>query len=169
MDSTALGQLVVRKRKEKGLTQEELAGLGRLDIRTIQRVEKGEVIPYFSTLKKISRVLDCDLIVEANTKPWQFSDNEARKYREMFRKKRAARIGLFVGGLTSMLIVATTFPSFKLFGMPKSAWAPFYLLIMFGIIIAIGLVWRCPACRSQLGDPFKSRYCPHCGFKFIED
>ena len=43
--------------------------LAELDIRTIQRIEKEEVKPYFSTLKILSNVLYFDFISAANNKP----------------------------------------------------------------------------------------------------
>jgi len=168
MDSTLVGKLVLEKRKEKGLTQEELAGRCNLDTRTIQRVEKGEVKPYFSTLKILAQVLDFDFISEVNARPWDFSEAEVKKYREIFKKRRAIRIGLFITAIASMLAVATAFPTFRIFGMPKLAWAPFFYLFMFGLIIAVSVLWRCPVCSASLGSPFNTRFCPHCGFRFFE-
>jgi transcriptional regulator with XRE-family HTH domain len=167
MNQSTLGEFVQKIRKEKALTQEELAGLTELDIRTIQRIEKGEVKPYFSTLKILSKVLDYDFISEAN-KPWQFSEEEIGLYREIFKRKRSIRIAIFVIGMSLMLAAAATFPHFRFLGMAKSTWAPFLYVIMFGLIIGIGLVWRCPACNAHLGDPFISKFCPKCGFKFKE-
>jgi transcriptional regulator with XRE-family HTH domain len=167
MKQFTLGELVFEKRKEKGLTQNELASLCNLDNRTIQRIEKGEVKPYFSTLKLLSQVLECDLIQEINSKPWQFSTEEENKYRKMFKKRRTLRVTLMVIALASLLGVATTFPSFRLFGMAKLSWAPFFYLFMFALIITIGLTWRCPVCHSSLGNPFSTRFCSKCGFKFL--
>lgn len=166
--SAAVGNLVRKKRVEKGLTQEELAARCRLDTRTIQRVEKGEVKPYFSTLKTLSHILDFDFIAEMNAQRWDFSDEDREKYREIFKKRRSLRIAIMIIALTAMLAVLMSFPNFRIFGMPKTAWAPFFYLFMFGLIIAIGLFWRCPACGASLGSPFNTRLCPHCGFKFVD-
>ena len=168
MNQTTIGKLLLQKRKEKGLTQEELAKQCQLDTRTIQRIEKGEVKPYFSTLKTLSRELNCDLISEMNAKPWTFSQEEKDRYRNEFKKRKAIRIAIFIFALCLLLAVASLFPSFRLFGMPKLKWAPYFYLLMFGLIIGIGLVWRCPACKASLGNPFKSNFCPNCGFKFKE-
>lgn len=53
-----LQQRITRARQEKGLTQEELATLTNLSIRTIQRIEGGESIPRSFTLKAIAKALD---------------------------------------------------------------------------------------------------------------
>ena len=166
MNQIALGELVLKKRKEKALTQEDLADLCKLDTRTIQRIEKGEVMPYYSTLKILSRVLDYDFISAINSKPWQFSDEEKKKYLESFKKRRFIRLAIFFTAICLMLAVLTTFPDFRVLGMTKSTWAPFFYVIMFGLIIGIGLVWRCPVCNALLGDPFNTKYCSKCGFKF---
>ena len=57
----ALGELIKRKREQKGLSQEALANLARINIRTLQRIEKGETSPYGATLKSISDVLEMEI------------------------------------------------------------------------------------------------------------
>lgn len=169
MEPVVVGELVRKKRMEKGLTQEDLADRCRLDTRTVQRVEKGEVKPYFSTLKALSEVLEFDFVAEINTKPWEFSEEEMKEYRMIFKRRRAIRITLMIMALTGLLAVAITFPTFRLFGLPKMTWVPFFYLFMFGVIIAIGLVWRCPACGASLGSPFNTNLCPHCGVRFKDN
>ena len=163
-----LSELVLEKRKEKGLTQEELASRCRLDTRTIQRIEKGEVKPYFSTLKILSEILDYDLISDINQKPWEFTQEEIEQYRKKFKRRKIIRITILIFMLFLLLAVAATFPSFRLFGMSKLTWAPFFYLLMFGLIIAIALIWRCPACNAELANPFSTKFCPKCGFKFYQ-
>ncbi|RQO74883.1 XRE family transcriptional regulator [Pedobacter sp. KBW06] len=46
-----------RIRNEKGFTQETLSGLSGVTVRTIQRIEAGDVIPQHQTLKLIADVL----------------------------------------------------------------------------------------------------------------
>ncbi|WP_084524045.1 helix-turn-helix domain-containing protein [Adhaeribacter aquaticus] len=53
-----LSQNVVAARKKKGLTQEELAEITNLTVRTIQRIESGESTPRPFTLKAIAAALD---------------------------------------------------------------------------------------------------------------
>lgn len=168
MTQNALNELVLQKRKKKGLTQEELASLCHLDTRTIQRIEKGEVKPYFSTLKILSEVLEYDFISEINQKPWEFSEKEIEQYQKKFKRRKSIRITIFIIILCLLLSVATTFPDFRLFGMSKLTWAPFFYLLMFGLIIAIAFIWRCPACNAELANPFSTKFCPKCGFKFYQ-
>src|SRR5687767_2052315 len=53
-----LHQQITTLRKNKGLTQEELAGRTGLTVRTIQRIESGESVPRSYTLKAIAQALD---------------------------------------------------------------------------------------------------------------
>lgn len=53
-----LRQRITLARQQKGLTQEELAELAGLSIRTVQRIESGESIPRSFTLKAIAGALD---------------------------------------------------------------------------------------------------------------
>ncbi|MBQ0741032.1 helix-turn-helix transcriptional regulator, partial [Aquimarina celericrescens] len=48
-------------RKSKGLTQEELVEQCNISVRTIQRIEAGEVTPRSYTIKTILSALDYDL------------------------------------------------------------------------------------------------------------
>jgi len=53
-----LCQKIVTARKQKGLTQEQLADLSNVTVRTIQRIENGESTPRAYTLKAIATHLD---------------------------------------------------------------------------------------------------------------
>jgi XRE family transcriptional regulator, regulator of sulfur utilization len=54
----SLSQNLVAARKKKGLTQENLAELTNITVRTIQRIESGETVPRPYTLKTIAAALD---------------------------------------------------------------------------------------------------------------
>jgi len=57
------GQLIKKLRLERGLTQEALADTTELSVRTIQRIENGEVDPRSYTLLMISKALDVDFSI----------------------------------------------------------------------------------------------------------
>lgn len=60
MKQPELGQKILELRKQKGLTQEELVEQCNINVRTIQRIEAGEVSPRSYTLKAILEVLGFD-------------------------------------------------------------------------------------------------------------
>jgi transcriptional regulator with XRE-family HTH domain len=54
------GKKIAAARKLKGLTQEELADLSQVTVRTIQRIEAGANTPQSFTLKAIAKALDVE-------------------------------------------------------------------------------------------------------------
>lgn len=68
MKQPELGRKILEWRKAKGLTQEELVDLCQINVRTIQRIEAGEVTPRPFTLKTILGALGVDN-EEINTEP----------------------------------------------------------------------------------------------------
>ena len=61
MDQPELGQKIADLRKAKGLTQEELVERCNISVRTIQRIETGDVKPRSYTLKTILSALESDI------------------------------------------------------------------------------------------------------------
>lgn len=58
MNQPELGKKIAALRNEKGLTQEELVAKCNISVRTIQRIESGEVIPRSYTVKSIFNALE---------------------------------------------------------------------------------------------------------------
>lgn len=70
MAENHIAQKIAELRNQKGLTQEELAAKCNINVRSIQRIEKGEVLPRKYTLKILSEALGYDLLNQNNeTKP----------------------------------------------------------------------------------------------------
>jgi len=71
MKQQTLKENLLYQRKLKGLTQEELSDKTTVGVRTIQRIEKGEVEPHLQTVKLLAIGLDIevnDLLVLENPK-----------------------------------------------------------------------------------------------------
>ncbi|NJO69204.1 MAG: helix-turn-helix transcriptional regulator [Bacteroidetes bacterium] len=58
MNQPELGKKIAELRKSKGFTQEELVEKCNLSVRTLQRIESGEVMPRSYTIKAIFAALD---------------------------------------------------------------------------------------------------------------
>jgi transcriptional regulator with XRE-family HTH domain len=52
-----ISELVKQGRLSKGYTQKELSGLSNISVRSIQRIENGEIVPRSYTLKTLSGIL----------------------------------------------------------------------------------------------------------------
>ncbi|MDN5204501.1 DUF4870 domain-containing protein [Fulvivirgaceae bacterium BMA10] len=61
MDKNFVCEKIVYFRKLKGMTQEELAEKSNLNVRTVQRIESGEVDPRLYTLKVIAEALEVSM------------------------------------------------------------------------------------------------------------
>ncbi len=61
MKNNSISQNLVYHRKLKGYTQEELSDRTTVGVRTIQRIEKGEVQPHLQTVKLLASALDIEV------------------------------------------------------------------------------------------------------------
>lgn len=76
MKQPELGKKISELRREKGLTQEELVNKCNISVRTLQRIEAGEVTPRSYTVKTILAALEYDLS--------KISDYEEITYKNIF-------------------------------------------------------------------------------------
>ena len=83
MKQPELGKKIVELRKEKGLTQEELVDRCNISVRTLQRIETGEVTPRVYTIKTILAALDYDLN-KISDKESSFLDNTKLFFKDLF-------------------------------------------------------------------------------------
>ncbi len=80
MKQPELGKKISELRKDKGLTQEELVDKCNISVRTLQRIESGEVTPRSYTVKTILAALDYDL-----SRISDLDDKNKRNFFEWFR------------------------------------------------------------------------------------
>lgn len=69
---------IKERRIKKGMTQQQLADDCGITLRTIQRIENGEVKPSLHSLNTISKVLEVDLSTlsqNSSSKPYEFNVN----------------------------------------------------------------------------------------------
>ena len=69
-----IGIVIREVRKQKGLTQMELSEETNISVRTIQRIENDEVEPSLYSLKKISEILEVDLLKIKNRNSMTFTN-----------------------------------------------------------------------------------------------
>ena len=70
-----IGKTICEARKSKGLTQEELAELTKVNLRTIQRIENNESEPRGKTLNLICEALDINIVDVLNSAKKQDIEN----------------------------------------------------------------------------------------------
>ncbi|WP_298516624.1 helix-turn-helix domain-containing protein [uncultured Kordia sp.] len=105
----ALGKKIAEFRKVKGFTQEQLVEKCNLNVRTLQRIEAGEVTPRTSTIKLIFEALEIDFesattaSVETNAttenhagKLLNFKTNSMKKFTLIFLPILLSLIAMFM-------------------------------------------------------------------------
>lgn len=92
MKQPELGIKISDIRNQRSITQKELSEFSNIDIRTIQRIEAGDVTPRTSTLKLIASALSCDMNV--------FNENDQDNLNYLSHK---VLLALFVTGIINLI------------------------------------------------------------------
>ena len=135
-----LGKKIKKSRLSKKLTQQKLADLCEVDIRTIQRIEKGELVPRSHTLKTLAEILELsfeDFMKAAREQ--EFSIPQADSY----TLTRPQRTVLSVGICVIILLLALAYVA----QAPKFPETTFELLIFLSsalalITMVLFMLWR---------------------------
>ncbi|MDP2686961.1 MAG: helix-turn-helix transcriptional regulator [Aequorivita sp.] len=107
MKQPELGRKLLELRKQKGFTQEELVEQCNINVRTIQRIEAGEVMPRSFTLKTILNVLGEDLENLQDSKASDFGNINLQEFKiSSFYLKMAWICGLiyFLSGFVEFAV-----------------------------------------------------------------
>ncbi|MFY0604065.1 MAG: helix-turn-helix domain-containing protein [Flavobacteriaceae bacterium] len=134
MKQPELGNKISELRKQKGLTQEELVEQCNINVRTIQRIEAGDVTPRSYTIKAILEVLGVDTRIFFK----QFIDEEDIVLNE--KQKRTLSIAWISGIFFAIFAILGTIVEFYLISyyegfndvfFPRIAWNIPYLISLF--------------------------------------
>ena len=127
MNQPDLGRKIAELRKAKGYTQEELVEKCNLNVRTLQRIESGEVTPRSYTVKAIFAALDYTVYDSSESTANRFSEAESvvpnrlgQFYRyvfDLFNLKTHTMKKLSILSVTIFIIV---FSSFFVFAESKA-------------------------------------------------
>jgi len=109
MDQPELGKKICESRNRKGMTQKDLSELCHIDVRTIQRIESGEVFPRASTIRLIAEALDLEL------NEFNSNDPHGSVNQESFRGILLATMLIGLIHLVNWFFNAPLFPTFKMF------------------------------------------------------
>jgi transcriptional regulator with XRE-family HTH domain len=109
MKQPQLGHKILELRKAKGFTQEELVEKCNLNVRTLQRIEAGEVSPRSHTIRTIFEVLGFEYQEELNLEPGEILKSLQRGLPHPMLKpdpsfKKILGFSLFAGGIYFVLV-----------------------------------------------------------------
>ncbi len=97
MKQPQLGKHIAQLRQSQGLTQEELVEKCNISVRTIQRIESGDVTPRSYTIKTIFNALDYDYSTFVQNDDSEMEAGNISRYRNMLQLA-------IVGGIIYFLI-----------------------------------------------------------------
>lgn len=141
MDTKKIGEFLKLLRKEKGLTQEQLAEILFVSGRTISRWETGTNMPDLSTIIQIAEFFAVDVkeILDGERK----SENMDKELKETLtkvadysklEKEKAVRTGNFAFGLSFMICAITIIVQLMITGNLKYVAGETVVLIIGGIV-----------------------------------
>ncbi|MEM0517592.1 MULTISPECIES: helix-turn-helix domain-containing protein [Aequorivita] len=136
MKQPELGRKILELRKQKGFTQEELVEQCNINVRTIQRIEAGEVMPRSFTLKTILNVLGEDLEKLQESEPSFFKNIDLKEIAfSAFYIKLAWICGIiyFLSGFVEFAVDYARFYEDELI-LPKAAYISMKFIIMLAFI-----------------------------------
>lgn len=136
-----IAQLVKEQRRKKKLTQQQLADLTGLSLRSVQRLENGEAVARMYTLEVIGKELDLsDRFRELTITPPPEKNSELAQGKKLNNAQKVI-ISVISAGLIALLIAAYIFqsPTF-----PETAFELTALIAGALVIYAVILffVWR---------------------------
>ncbi|HPR24345.1 MAG TPA: helix-turn-helix transcriptional regulator [Bacillota bacterium] len=149
MDQEKIGSFLKKLRKEKRLTQEQLAEEFNVAGRTVSRWETGNNMPDLSLLVKIADYYDVDIreVINGERKSKKM-DNEIRDtlvkvagYGDVVKKSETGKLHQFIGAILAGFGAFIIISSFAVFPS-DSSWGSIYSVI--GCVIAsIGIYKLC--------------------------
>lgn len=172
MDQAKIGKLISELRKDKGLTQEQLAEKIGVTQKSVSRWETGKNMPDVSLLQLLSLELDISVselldgeknsAVQKNTEEAirQVIDYSIRlKHNQMFKQRD---VNFITGAIVILIAIFLAMGSFL-----NAQTIPAVILLLVIILIAFRLLFgRCPGCGKQLPLWGTLKSCPFCGVRF---
>jgi transcriptional regulator with XRE-family HTH domain len=121
--SERLLQMIVRKlRLQRGWSQEHLAEISDLSVRTIQRIERGQKAG-LESLKALASVFDIDLAQLHEETPMNENDNENMTWEEQRALEYVRDVKGFYSHLTTFILVTTGLFILNFMVSPGYIWA----------------------------------------------
>jgi len=145
MKQPELGGYIAHLRKEQGLTQEELVELCNINVRTIQRIEAGDVTPRNYTIKNILRALGSSFEDLINERPQYKTTDQVTKSTPLY-SKHALIIGV-IGIIYILISIPFAYVEVSAAVGGMRLWSPFFygtMATMYSFFLTffyVGFVW----------------------------
>ncbi len=168
MDQIKIGRFICEKRKEKKLTQQELANLINVKGKTISKWETGHGIPDVSIMIPLCRELDISINELLNGEKLQEKDYQKKAEENIIMLLRDKKINLKLYWVSIILMIVALVPSITLLIYSEQLEAPYNLVItariMAAAIIVLALI---PAVWLNIRAGYYE--CSFCGERFVPE
>lgn len=167
MDQIKIGKFISSKRKEKNITQSELAEMLNITDRAISKWENGVCLPDVGIMIELCKILDITINDLFSGEIVDMKDNEKRLEENLLemarikeqRDKELLLLEIFIGVIISILMVSCIFISVFI---DMANWIK-VLLIIIGIIpFAIGIFYTIRI--EQIAGYYE---CSNCHYKYV--
>lgn len=138
----SIAKLIRDARRLKGLSQQELADLAQLNLRSVQRIENAEVQPRSSNLKRLATGLELDAALLIGEKSSATGHEPvADEGSKRLNKPRKLILTIMLGVLTVWLTAAYLSLSLR---FPETSFELFLLLagVSCGYAMVLWFIWR---------------------------
>ena len=156
MKQPELGQKLAELRQQKNLTQEELVDTCNVSVRTIQRIESGDVTPRLSTIKILLSALETDLNeFDSQTSTLHRNGSNLSSLESWLQIAWISGVVYFIVGFIDMFIELSKMETVGVgqFDIALTLYLPLKLIYWFSFIFfMIGF--------AKLGDFFKNNILP---------
>lgn len=167
MDQIKIGKFINLKRKEKNLTQQELAELLNITDRAISKWENGGCLPDVGTMPELCKILGITINDLFSGEVIDMKDNEKRleenllemaKIKEQ-RDKELLSMEIFIGVIATLIILTCGFVV-AFINMPT--WGRITLIIVGIIFFVIGIYYSLKI--EQIAGYYE---CNNCHYKYV--
>ncbi len=166
MDQVKIGQFIKAIRKEKKLTQREVAERLRISEKTVSKWETGNGLPEVSLMLPLCGLLGInvnELLSGERLCEKQYLNKAEENIMDLLKEKAEAKKKIIMGVI--IVIVMTLLPAITLVILSASLqmeiWLRIVLCAIATIIIGFGIALACVLDREA-----GVYECPHCGEKF---
>lgn len=143
MKQPELGKKILELRKQKGFTQEELVEKCNINVRTIQRIEAGDVSPRSYTIKAILEVLGFNYedVIEEEYSPGKFDKIFGIKSENIYKQLNSAWIFGIVYFIIGFVEFSLEFMK-DYFDDSMVVYNTFYILVKLVVLVSLFFLIR---------------------------
>lgn len=166
MDQIRIGKFIAQQRKEKGLTQLQLADLLSIRDKTVSKWERGRGLPDVSLMIPLCEVLDIsvnDLLTATKVSERDYQKNAEENMLHLMEENQANQRLFFVSLICGLLTIIAGCSLIFIASLMKMPTIVRILVILFaGMILVLGIS------ATIVLDIHAGYYeCPHCHAQFV--